>query len=280
MRTVNIGISKIICYFYVVLLLRFPSLLELRIRRVGAPLGKGPQTWDVGHPKSDISVWLVREGFSTYLPSTGGPHKSIRNWQNRRRKKLEWNHFASLFVSLFSIFFFLFYISFFFVCLSADCPAYEGFGSAGRQESGVPPVPRFPGSPKSPRTLGHFLYARHTHILSGFRSPSFLLNGQGHVVPNNSIYIILRTVGAPPPPPFQVNVSPTDIPSTEDANVTLNVSRNRMRVTYCFGPPPFFLFHFFFFIRSFELSMLHFGLCNPIYANADLIEFRLTKQKK
>jgi len=150
-----------------------------------------------------------------------------------------------LFLYLYFLFPFL-YFYFFFVCLSADCPAYEGFGSAGRQESGVPPVPRFPGSPKSPRTLGHFLYARHTHILSGFRSPSFLLNGQGHVVPNNSIYIILRTVGAPPPPPpFQVNVSPTDIPSTEDANVTLNVSRNRMRVTYCFGPP-FFSISFFF----------------------------------
>jgi len=113
-------------------------------------LGKGPQTWDVGHPKSDISVWLVREGFSTYLPSTGGPHKSIRNWQNRRRKKLEWNHFASLFVSLFSIFFFLFYISFFlYVCL----PIARLTRALDQRGARSPEFPRFPGSPDPPNPL-------------------------------------------------------------------------------------------------------------------------------
>lgn len=66
----------------------FPHLLlKLRIRRVGArPSGlPAHRTSQIRHKCLISSGW----GYSTYLPSTVGPYKSIRNWQKKKKKKKE-----------------------------------------------------------------------------------------------------------------------------------------------------------------------------------------------
>lgn len=91
----------------------FPHLLlKLRIRRVGArPSGlPAHRTSQIRHKCLISSGW----GYSTYLPSTVGPHKSIRNWQKKKieRKNVKETRVKSLCLScvflLFSFFFFFY----------------------------------------------------------------------------------------------------------------------------------------------------------------------------